>query len=75
MTFVSFDFQITNQNPSINFFNRAFQYGDGLFETLIVRNSEICFFEDHFTRLIEGLQTLQFSGVYQLDESLKKTHT
>lgn len=38
--------------------NRAFEYGDGIFETLIVRKSKIFFWEKHYQRLCEAMQAL-----------------
>ena len=31
--------------------NRAFEYGDGFFETIIVQNNEVLYFSDHFLRI------------------------
>lgn len=50
--------------------NRAFQYGDGLFETLLSRNGKIQLLEDHFDRVRAGCRALfltlpeYFSPVY-----------
>lgn len=38
--------------------NRAFLYGDGLFETMMLRKGVISFFSDHFERITEGLSVL-----------------
>lgn len=38
--------------------NRAFEYGDGFFETIIVQNDQILYFSDHFLRLQNASQAL-----------------
>lgn len=40
--------------------NRGFRYGDGLFETMLVRNGQIRLKEAHFDRLIAGMDRLQY---------------
>ncbi|MDO1447342.1 aminotransferase class IV [Rhodocytophaga aerolata] len=56
--------------------NRAFQYGDGLFETIIYKQGQTRFLEDHYTRLMQGANAfgmqvpIQFSLPY-LQESIQ----
>lgn len=40
--------------------NRSFRYGDGLFETMRVVNSNIILKQFHFDRLLHGMKLLQF---------------
>ncbi|MGN0019518.1 MAG: aminotransferase class IV, partial [Sphingobacterium hotanense] len=46
--------------------NRAFRYGDGLFETMLWKDGDIRFLDFHIERLQEGLSLLQFedTGVF-----------
>ena len=40
--------------------NRAFLYGDSIFETIFVRNGVIHYFEEHMLRLISGMKVLKY---------------
>ena len=62
--------------------NRAFRYGDGLFETMLWKDGDIRFLDFHVERLQEGLQLLQFedTGVFdsffiraKTEELIRKT--
>ncbi|OIN57025.1 aminotransferase class IV [Arsenicibacter rosenii] len=41
--------------------NRAFQYGDGLFETIRYEQNTVWFWPDHMARLSEGMQALHLN--------------
>ncbi len=43
----------------LNSNNRAFKYGDGLFETVKVKNSKVYFIEDHYFRLMASMRMLR----------------
>ena len=43
----------------LSYKNRAFCYGDGLFETMHANGTEIQFFKDHLTRLKYGMKILK----------------
>jgi len=40
--------------------NRGLRYGDGLFETMKLKNSQLIFANEHFARLWKGMAVLQF---------------
>ena len=46
------EFSLTNNN-------RAFKYGDAIFETLNIQNSAIVFWEDHYFRLMASMRMLR----------------
>lgn len=48
-----------NSDSVINISNRAFKYGDGLFETIRVKDGKPLFLNTHFERLTNGLQVLK----------------
>ena len=47
--------------PFLDTGSRAFRYGDGLFETLLVENSQLLLGSYHFDRLFSGMGFLRFS--------------
>ena len=52
MTNSKFNIFINKKTISIN--DRAFNYGDGLFETILVKNNKIIYLKEHVKRLHEG---------------------
>ena len=50
---------VSSIEPILNYNNRAFKYGDGVFETLKVLNGKIIFFEDHYFRLMASMRMLR----------------
>ena len=50
---------IHESSESISINNRAFKYGDGLFETIKVLDNKIVFLEDHYFRLMASLRMLR----------------
>ena len=51
----------SDDQPVIKVKNRAFRYGDSLFESIRIVNGELCNFNQHYQRLLQGMQTLQMS--------------
>ncbi len=54
--------------------NRAFYYGDALFETIHCLGTEPQFFEDHWERLLHGASLLKFELSGNLSKSQLKKH-
>lgn len=53
-------------NLSLN--NRAFCYGDGIFETIIVRRGTCSLLPYHYRRLLEGLQVLEIDLPFSVEK-------
>ena len=47
-------------DPVINAGNRGLRYGDGLFETIKLNKGQLILADEHFARLWNGMQVLQF---------------
>ena len=50
---------ISENKEVLNFNNRAFKYGDALFETVKVENLKVIFVEDHYFRLMASMRMLR----------------
>jgi len=50
---------VSNDQPIFTILNRAFKYGDGIFETLKIVDSKIVFLEDHYFRLMASMRMLR----------------
>lgn len=50
---------LPKENASISTENRAFKYGDAVFETIKVKNSKVLFCEDHYFRLMASTRMLR----------------
>lgn len=55
--------------------NRAFKYGDGLFESMRMCNGKLQFAEHHADRLRSGMRTMKIDGSIHLDEHFLKQKT
>jgi branched-chain amino acid aminotransferase len=56
---INFNGQIVEKESNLLQSNRAFLYGDAVFETLKVVNNNILFFEDHYFRLMASMRILR----------------
>lgn len=56
---INFNGNIVAQDGNILTQNRAFLYGDGVFETLKIINNKILFLEDHYFRLMASMRVVR----------------
>ena len=55
--------ELTNiSSATIDHRNRAFRYGDSLFETIRLVNGQACFLENHYSRLEAGMKALKMKA-------------
>lgn len=50
---------INNEKAILNANNRAFKYGDALFETIKIKRLKVVFLEDHYFRLMASMRMLR----------------
>jgi branched-chain amino acid aminotransferase len=56
---INFNGNIAAENDNVLTQNRAFLYGDGVFETLKIINNKILFLEDHYFRLMASMRVVR----------------
>jgi len=66
---------ISVEDVKISITDRAFNYGDGLFETIIIRNQKLSYLDLHFDRLTRAMETLDLSLPKWLDRKFLEKET
>jgi branched-chain amino acid aminotransferase len=56
---INFNGTMVSQDTNILTQNRAFLYGDAVFETVKIVNSKISFLEDHYFRLMASMRVVR----------------
>ncbi len=56
---INYNGEILASDTNLSNDNRAFLYGDGIFETLKIVNNKILFFEDHYFRLMASMRIVR----------------
>lgn len=56
---INFNGNVIAQDDNILTQNRAFLYGDGVFETVKIVNSKVLFLEDHYFRLMASMRVVR----------------
>ena len=58
----------TQENIPFPINNRAFAYGDGIFETMVVRRGTCPLLKYHYSRLLTGLQVLEMEVPFRMED-------
>ncbi|WP_166335936.1 aminotransferase class IV [Sphingobacterium chungjuense] len=66
---------VAENSPILSIENRAFRYGDGIFETMLWRGGDIRFLTQHVKRLQESLQMLHIEDHVLYDAYFIRTKT
>jgi branched-subunit amino acid aminotransferase/4-amino-4-deoxychorismate lyase len=61
---------IPSDQPSVSHTNRAFRYGDALFETVRIVNGKPVFLKEHVNRLMEGLRVMKMQTPINLNTDI-----
>ena len=62
MNYINFNGKVVVENePIITAQNRGLRYGDGIFETIKIKNGKLILVDEHLERLWKGMLTLKFS--------------
>ena len=66
--------QVHINKTSVSVKDRGFNYGDGIFETIRVKNNKCLYQIDHINRLIKGCKILKISSPSKklLNSAIKK---
>ena len=56
---VNYNGKLSSGESEVLMLNRAFLYGDGVFETVKILDGKILFFEDHYFRLMSAMRILR----------------
>lgn len=56
---INYNGEFLSSNTTLSNSNRAFLYGDGVFETLKIINNKILFIEDHYFRLMASMRIVR----------------
>lgn len=65
-------FIIPSDKPSVSHTNRAFRYGDALFETIRIVKNKPVFLEEHINRLKDGLRVMKMQEPSNLGPEIMK---